>query len=174
MSEQWLSIIEYARKYGISDMTIRRRIKTGRIKAVLRDGKYFIPASAANVFEEKSSFQEKEPFFSEAFPEKKDTFVRPEQYEIKKSLPTQFFDHQPKNQSSFSDKSLEKTLQNLEHQIRLAIESNEEKISLESKLYEEKIAHLKACMNQKEQTITYLQQKIEDYETLVNLLESKK
>lgn len=43
MAEQWLSIVDYARATGISDMTIRRRIRTGRIKAELRDGKYFIP-----------------------------------------------------------------------------------------------------------------------------------
>ena len=43
MSGQWLSIVEYARNYDISDMTVRRRIKTGRLEAVLKDGKYFIP-----------------------------------------------------------------------------------------------------------------------------------
>ena len=43
MAEHWLSIIEYARTFGISDMTVRRRIKTGKLKAVLKDGKYFIP-----------------------------------------------------------------------------------------------------------------------------------
>lgn len=43
MAEQWLSIIEYARAYSISDMTVRRRIKTGKLKAVLKDGKYYIP-----------------------------------------------------------------------------------------------------------------------------------
>jgi hypothetical protein len=41
---EWLSIVEYARKYQISDMTIRRRIKTGKLKAELKDGKYYIPA----------------------------------------------------------------------------------------------------------------------------------
>ena len=45
MAEQWFSIVEYARAFGISDMTIRRRIRTGRIQAVLRDGKYYIPAN---------------------------------------------------------------------------------------------------------------------------------
>ena len=45
MAEQWLSIVEYARTFDVSDMTIRRRIRTGRIKAVLREGKYFIPVS---------------------------------------------------------------------------------------------------------------------------------
>jgi hypothetical protein len=43
MAEQWLSIVDYARATGISDMTIRRRIRTGRIKAELKEGKYFIP-----------------------------------------------------------------------------------------------------------------------------------
>lgn len=45
MAEQWLSIVEYARRYKISDMTIRRRIKTGKLQAVLQEGKYFIPMS---------------------------------------------------------------------------------------------------------------------------------
>ena len=43
MADQWLSIVEYARTYKISDMTVRRRIKTGKLEAVLQDGKYFIP-----------------------------------------------------------------------------------------------------------------------------------
>ena len=42
MTEQWMSIVEYARTFSISDMTVRRRIKNGKLKAVLRDGKYFI------------------------------------------------------------------------------------------------------------------------------------
>lgn len=43
MSQKWLSIVEYARAFNISDMTIRRRIKTGKLMATLKDGKYFIP-----------------------------------------------------------------------------------------------------------------------------------
>ena len=46
MAEQWLSIVEYARATGTSDMTIRRRIRTGKILADLRDGKYFIAVGA--------------------------------------------------------------------------------------------------------------------------------
>ena len=45
MTEQWLSIVEYARTYQVSDMTVRRRIKTGKLHAILQDGKYFIPTS---------------------------------------------------------------------------------------------------------------------------------
>ncbi len=43
MAEQWLSIVEYARTFKVSDMTVRRRIKTGKLHAVLKEGKYFIP-----------------------------------------------------------------------------------------------------------------------------------
>ena len=43
MAEQWLSIVEYARTFAMSDMTVRRRIKNGKLHAVLKDGKYFIP-----------------------------------------------------------------------------------------------------------------------------------
>jgi hypothetical protein len=45
MNEQWMSIVEYARSFNISDMTVRRRIRTGRIQAVLREGKYYIPVA---------------------------------------------------------------------------------------------------------------------------------
>ncbi|MBP9708052.1 MAG: hypothetical protein KBD78_10425 [Oligoflexales bacterium] len=43
--QQWLSIVEYARTFSVSDMTVRRRIKNGRLAADLRDGKYFIPVN---------------------------------------------------------------------------------------------------------------------------------
>lgn len=43
MAEQWMSIVEYARSFSVSDMTVRRRIKSGKLHAVLKDGKYFIP-----------------------------------------------------------------------------------------------------------------------------------
>ena len=51
MTEQWLSIVEYARTFSISDMTVRRRIKTGKLRAVLKDGKYYIPVSDGQSFQ---------------------------------------------------------------------------------------------------------------------------
>ncbi|MBP6217375.1 MAG: hypothetical protein KA436_02185 [Oligoflexales bacterium] len=42
MADKWLSIVEYARHFNISDMTVRRRIKTGRLSAELKEGKYYI------------------------------------------------------------------------------------------------------------------------------------
>ena len=49
MAQQWLSIVEYARAFNISDMTIRRRIKTGKLQATLKDGKYFIPVDVESI-----------------------------------------------------------------------------------------------------------------------------
>lgn len=45
MSE-WLSITEFARRNSCSEMTVRRRIKNGRLHAVLRDGKYQIQSNS--------------------------------------------------------------------------------------------------------------------------------
>ena len=42
MLSSWVSISEYARSNNISDMTVRRRIKSGKLSAVMRDGKYYI------------------------------------------------------------------------------------------------------------------------------------
>lgn len=50
MSDAWMSIIEYARRYNVSDMTVRRRIKTGRLSAELRDGKYYIAVRDSSAF----------------------------------------------------------------------------------------------------------------------------
>lgn len=43
MTQQWMSIIEYARHFNVSDMTVRRRIKNGKLYASLKEGKYYIP-----------------------------------------------------------------------------------------------------------------------------------
>lgn len=44
MLDGWISINEYARKFNVSDITVRRRIKQGRIPAELKNGKYYIRA----------------------------------------------------------------------------------------------------------------------------------
>ncbi len=59
MTEQWLSIVEYARTFKVSDMTIRRRIKTGKLHAILQDGKYFIPVSGNSNGQRQSTLVER-------------------------------------------------------------------------------------------------------------------
>ncbi len=51
MAEQWLSIVEYARTFAVSDMTVRRRIKTGKLQAILKEGKYYIPIGPGSAAE---------------------------------------------------------------------------------------------------------------------------
>ena len=41
-TKNWLSIVDYARSHNVSDMTVRRWIKSGKLNATLRDGKYYI------------------------------------------------------------------------------------------------------------------------------------
>lgn len=55
MAEQWYSILEYARQYDMSDMTVRRRIKSGKLHAVLKEGKYYIPVVAKSQAPSKSA-----------------------------------------------------------------------------------------------------------------------
>ncbi len=49
-SPQWLSIVEYARAFGVSDMTVRRKIKTGKLQHEMRGNKYFIRVTDAFAF----------------------------------------------------------------------------------------------------------------------------
>lgn len=60
MAQQWYSIVEYARVFSISDMTVRRRIKTGKLNAVLKEGKYYIPVDDRSM---------QEPTMNRAMPE---------------------------------------------------------------------------------------------------------
>lgn len=61
MSQQWLSIVEYARNHNVSDMTVRRRIKNGKLRAELRDGKYYIPSEGAESEHQLSGVSEQSP-----------------------------------------------------------------------------------------------------------------
>jgi hypothetical protein len=46
-TEHWLSIVDYARMFNVSDMTVRRRIKAGKLPAKLIDQKYYIAVPSA-------------------------------------------------------------------------------------------------------------------------------
>ena len=43
IENDWLSLAEYSREYGVSVSTLRRRIKGKKIKYKLIHGKYFLP-----------------------------------------------------------------------------------------------------------------------------------
>jgi len=41
----WIDLVEYAQKYGVSQSTLRRRIRTGTMPHRLEKGKYLLPDS---------------------------------------------------------------------------------------------------------------------------------
>lgn len=87
MSDKWLSIIEYARQYNVSDMTIRRRIKTGRIPAQLREGKYYICTSQLEDHKAAIAHDESESSSPNWNIVPKKTFRRPEYQRDSKPSP---------------------------------------------------------------------------------------
>ena len=81
MAQQWLSIVEYARAFSISDMTIRRRIKTGKLSATLKDGKYFIPVNVADLPQKEERSQPQ--------------VAIPEHQQVPNSFPAGYMSHDP-------------------------------------------------------------------------------
>ena len=55
MASSWLTLQEYSTQLGISISTLRRKIKTGEIEYIFKNGRYFLKASV-----EKESFSSKE------------------------------------------------------------------------------------------------------------------
>ena len=49
MNKEYLSLTEYAERYGVSVSTLRRRIRAGRLPVSVKAGKYFLPASRAGI-----------------------------------------------------------------------------------------------------------------------------
>lgn len=113
MANQWLTIVEYARHYAISDMTVRRRIKTGKLHAVLKDGKYFIPLDQSSPQEvhTPSSMHHKQkpitrydhnsPHLNQGVPNQ----TRPDSFQSKDAEP--FKHYRPKSEHLNQAKNLE-------------------------------------------------------------------
>lgn len=85
MAEQWFSIVEYARTYSVSDMTVRRRIKTGKLHAVLKEGKYYIPVPVETGVSAKLTVREQAQ--SQARQTSKETSPRRSEISVVKSHP---------------------------------------------------------------------------------------
>lgn len=58
----WVPLLEFAIKEGISPSTVRRKIKSGKVVFRLQDGKYLIQAG---IPETKPNFQETTPHISD-------------------------------------------------------------------------------------------------------------
>lgn len=184
MSEQWMSIVEYARKFAISDMTVRRRIRNGKLHAVLRDGKYYIPIQAQQSVH-GMEFPDPEP---KAYATGKPPLpVIPRNHNM--SADRGFSERSAAyelNERSLSPKfSSENTIRPNANDSRppsydtsaliRSFESTLAKFSsLENSLkgsYEAKIQALEDRLKSKDVEIARLQQQLEDLQTLINMID---
>lgn len=177
MADQWLSIVEYARTHAISDMTIRRRIKTGRIKAVLREGKYYIPVGPNGEIIEEAvespkaaassalprSTEVPRPTISSFPPE--DTGIRPGA--SFKTLPQALSQNLLRAEHSLVD-----TNSLLQFCDKTVTRINSIERHLQDS-YQARIQALEAQLRLKDATITQLKQQVEDLQMLVKLMERR-
>jgi len=165
MSGPWMSIIEYARTYNVSDMTVRRRIKTGRLNAELRDGKYFIPI-------EGSGHSQREEEFSIDLSNVETEMSAP-QYER-----TIHQESSIRVLSSHQHRELEldrisETFEMALDQIKGREELLKANFASERARLESELGHLESALKQKDKEMDFLRTEIEDLEVLVRILETK-
>jgi hypothetical protein len=190
MAEQWLSIIEYARATGISDMTIRRRIRCGRIKAELREGKYFIPVasepSSAGV--SRATTPVAVPHIVKSRPvnaaNHEQSFNRPMPTVHRAPVDRPVVPHQISTHLRDVPETLAKPLINaglasvearalIEFCDRALEQAKSTVLAVEHK-FNARMESLNAQLNHKNQEIIGLNQQIEDLQLLVQILERKK
>ena len=162
-SQKWLSIVEYARTYSISDMTVRRRIKTGKLDAVLKDGKYFIPVSpefrprTLNVGQGLPQFQER---VTSTKSSEQSNSQNPNETRI--------------GASRIQELTLKPLMSRIDELSNLISDAIEEMANYKSDIksnYESKLEALQEKINLKNMQITQHRQEIEDLDVLVKMLE---
>lgn len=173
MAEQWLSIVEYARTFAVSDMTVRRRIKTGRLQAVLKEGKYYIPvgpgtAAEAAEFAAAEARQPPEPLLPAPLPP---PVIREEPVEFprpgasSRTLPPSISTNLQKYDSTLVD--TQALLQFCEHSVT-RINSIERHLQESFQL---RLQNMEGQIRLKDGQITQLKQQVEDLQMLVKLME---
>jgi hypothetical protein len=197
MAEQWLSISEYARTFGVSDMTVRRRVKTGRLHAVLKEGKYFIPVQQTPPAQTKRQGGEMQVI--KGHPQAHKTFMAPEERHEPRHAPVPPMMRQPEPapssvraeyladegaSDSVIPQSLRRPLQASETSLvdtRALIafcEATMRKVSEGERRtvekFKAKLESLEATLLSKDMEIKALRQQVEDLQLLVKILEKKK
>lgn len=179
MADQWLSIVEFARTHAISDMTIRRRIKTGRIKAVLKEGKYYIPVGPnGEIIEEAEEALPKaaaslahphsnspRPTISSFAPEDTHAGIRPGA--SFKTLPQNISQNLLRSEHSLVD-----TNSLLQFCDKTVARINTIERHLQDS-YQARIQALESQIKLKDSTISQLKQQAEDLQMLVKLMEKR-
>ena len=202
MAQQWYSIVEYARVFSISDMTVRRRIKTGKLNAVLKEGKYYIPVDDRSMLEPSINRSMPEPMPS---PVKREPVVhRPETMqqstysdrgnfsyrnptnstqEAREFASKNYSDQRPKVVANHIPNSVMRPVERAEslvlradHLIKFCDEmlgELHESKNQNRDLYTAKIKTLEAKLAAKEVELQQFAQQVEDLQVLVKILETK-
>lgn len=183
MAEQWLSIVEYARTFAVSDMTVRRRIKTGRLQAVLKEGKYYIavgPGTAAEAAEfaaaEANEARQKAPASSPVLPSglmfgKDETIsgsvpgLKPGASSSYRTLPSQLSSSLQKHDTTLVESQ---ALLQFCEQSMIRMNSIERHLQDSFQL---RLQNMEAQLSLKDSQIAQLKQQVEDLQMLVKLME---
>ena len=170
MQDGWISINDYARKFNVSDITVRRRIKQGKIPAELKNGKYYVradyqdPSTAAEqnntpppgvVSTTRPSFSLPPPPTSVPYTATEPPKVVATEIPMQTTPPPA---QQSKELLEFCDRYLAE------------LKTREQHLA---KRHESEIALLEAKLAKKDSEITALKQQIEDLQLLVKILENK-
>jgi len=179
MAEQWLSIVEYARTFAVSDMTVRRRIKTGRLQAILKEGKYYIPvgpgtAAEAAEFAAAEARQSSDPLPMMPTPVAAPMIMdEPVASPVQTPRPGASFRTLPGNLSNNLQK-YDNTLVDSQALLQFCEHSVTRINSIERHLQESfqlRLQSMEAQMKLKDSHIAQLMQQVEDLQMLVKLME---
>ncbi len=170
MGQRWLSIVEYARTYAVSDMTVRRRIKNGKLQAQLKDGKYYIPVDYEKVAETSSFSQDPiAPVVNKSLNGgiSDSTIVRPVKRVVANNIPTRI------TENLVAEENVSVDANSLIEFCNAAVSRIG---SIETHLnvaFKNKLNSLEATVKLKDNEISQLRQKVEDLEMLVKMLDHK-
>ena len=175
MAEQWMSIVEYSRSFSVSDMTVRRRIKNGKLHAVLKDGKYFIPVDQNSAALQATTVHPKNPPALNQSASDRVGAISPQQ---RARLPIGDDDHEDVD-LPFEMKSRllqqETGLVDTRALLSFCESSLVHMKSLEKHIhenYKNKFTVLEEKLRYKELEVSRLKQQVEDLQTLIHMMES--
>lgn len=143
---QWLKLVDAAFALGVSEITLRRKIKSGRIPFEFKDGKYFVYVGENPSAPEAIT---RAPVSNQA--PRSPTLTRV----TKTSDATRFHDT-----SSFAPRHLQPT----------PVTSSSDSARF---MYEERISTLEGLLQERDDYIRTLQRQFEDQQTLIAFLEDQ-
>ena len=174
MTDRWYSIVEYARAFSLSDMTVRRRIKNGKLIAELKDGKYYIkiPNQAEKSTPSEFAYENRDEILIER--EKKNQVKTP--YGVRPTFPEKSYLSQVSEKGKLCkelDRGQEKVLADFISYCQQLIGKVEERENLLKDSLNNKIRFLEEKLEKRDIEVRQLKQQLEDLELLINMFEKK-